>query len=258
MNLSFDLDFVTGLCHAGDLTYDAMFSFSYVISAYNLIPGRPTQTNKIGSPACGGFVLSYDSTSVGQEADAVYPGSPGGYARIRGGSQTTYRAFMNVASPISGATMAAHVRVRSGWVQSHFMSIMFPATSSTQLQWMVLATDLSTPHCVICSVQSCYAEYFNYLPVNIWHTYACTYDTTSDILAAYFDGALVGTETAIATSTSTTSLSGVSGHMYMADDTDSYIDFKAAYLFSSGKTASQIEELHNMMIFDGTPRAFPS
>jgi hypothetical protein len=258
MHCSFDLDFVTGLCHAGDTYYDAMFSFSYVISAYNLIPGRLTQTDKIGSPACGGVVLSYDSTSVGQEADAVNPGSPGGYASFRGGSQTTYRAFMNVASPISGATLAVLVRVRSGWVHADFITIMFPATSSTQLQWMVIATDASIPHCIICSVQACHAEYFDYLPVNEWHTYACTYDTTTDILAAYFDGSMVGTKTAIATSTSTTSLSGVSAHMYMADDTDSYIDFKAAYLFSSGKNPSQIEDIHNWMLIQGDPRAFPS
>jgi hypothetical protein len=250
--------FVTGLYHAGEPTYNAIFSFSYVISAYNLIPGRPTQTNQIGSPACGGLVLAYDAfNDMGEEADAVYPGSPGGYVSFRGGA-TWYKAFMAVSSPVSAATIAVHVRVRSGWSSADFIIYVLPATASPQFSVLLLTGTSSSIFCKVFTSSASHSVFVTTPTLNEWHTYACTYDTTSDILAAYMDGSIVGMISATGTSSSTTSLSGSNAQVSIAPDLASHMDLKAAYSFASKKTASEIAELHSLMILDGTPRAFPS
>jgi hypothetical protein len=250
--------FVTGLYRAGEPTYNAMLSFSYVISAYGLITGRPTQTNKIGSSACGGVVLSYGSGGdVSGEAVAVYAGSPGGYASFPG-TAGSYYSFVDISSGVSAVTVTAHVRVRWGWTEADIMNMMLPVIVSSQFQWIVLAGSSSQIWCIVFTPSNAYSLLITTPPFNEWHTYACAYDTASDILAAYMDGSYVNMRTASTTSSSTTPESGNSAYISIAPDVGAYMDLKAVYLFRSMKTASEIEDLHNMMILDGTPRAFPS
>jgi hypothetical protein len=238
-----------------------MLSFSYVISAYELIPGRPGQTKRIGSPGCGRVTLPYadDYNEIGGEADAVYPGSPGGYTSFRGSapSRTSYDTFVYVASPVAGATISAYVRIRSGWAEADFILMGFPVTTNTQFRMLSLAGLSSQLLCIVQTNSNTNMLSLTFPKVNEWHTYSCTYDTTSDQLASYLDGSLVGTQTAYAESSATTAQASF-GFMSIAPDQGTYMDLQAAYLFAFKKTPAEIEDLHNMMIFDGTPRAFPS
>jgi hypothetical protein len=92
-------------------------------------------------------VPAYDaSNDMGEEADAVDPGSPGGYVSFRGGA-TNYKAYMAVSSPVSEATIAAHVRVRSGWSSADFIILYLPTTASPQFS-LFLLTGTSSDICL--------------------------------------------------------------------------------------------------------------
>jgi hypothetical protein len=248
---------VTGLYHAGEPTYNAILSFSYVISAYNLIPGRLAQTNQIGSPACGGIALAYSSNQIGGEADAVDAGSPGGYASFRATS-TLYYHPIGVLTALSAVTLAAHVRVRSGWTGADVMHMFVPAISGSQLNAILLAGQSSQIYCEVYSYDNGAIVAVTSPMVNVWHTYTCTFDTTSDILSAYMDGVLVGTAYTSATSSATEETSGYGGYMSLAPELDTNMDLKAAYAFTTKKDATEVAALHASMILDGTPCAFPS
>jgi hypothetical protein len=248
--------FVIGLYRAGEPTYNAMLSFSYVISAYDLITGTPTQTNKIGSSACGGAALSYGGMTSG-EAVAVYAGSPGGYASFPG-TDGSYYEFVEISSGVSAATLTAHIRVRSGWTDADIMHVMLPVIASSQFQWIVLAGSSSQIQCIVYTASNAYSLLITTPPFNEWHTYACAYDTASDILAAYMDGSYVDMRTASTEISSSTPEANNYGFLSIAPEVGAHMDLKAAYFFISKKTAAEIQALHNMMILDGTPRTFPS
>jgi hypothetical protein len=245
--------------HAGEPTYGAHFDFSYDSSAYNLIPGRPTQTDMIGSSACGGIRASYrTSSTVSGEADVFNVGSPGAYASFRN-TVTDYRATWPQSSSNTDATIAIHMKMRSAsWFEADPVLIDFKSASGMQLDLFGFI-GTGTVGKVSCLTRS-YANVYTTQEVSTgthtaWHTYICTVDTVANTLTAYLDGVLVGTSTGLAIDGTAFQDPATSRNIDIAQDTDSHMDVKSLYVFLTAKTATEVAALHDVMILNGTPCA---
>jgi hypothetical protein len=246
--------FVASCMLAGQAAYGALLDFSYVSSAFSLVSGRPTQADKLGSNDCGAERTLYEGTTAGAEANAVNVGSPGGYASSRTGT-TKYRSSITVSPAASSGTITAHLRVRSSWVDALYLEL--PGSNSAYWKHLALGSSgdsgTGTGHmkCSVWSASSFFAEYIITTPtIGVWNTYACTYSVSSATLKAYMNGALVGTTSAV-----TQSVSTGFGSIYIFPKANANMDVKSAYVFLSQKTATQITDLHNLMITNGTPCA---
>jgi hypothetical protein len=246
--------------YAGEPTYDALFDFSYDSSAYSLIPGRATQTDIIGSSACGGKRASYKTGNTASgEADVVNVGSPGAYASIRN-TNTEYQASWLQSSSISGATIAIHMKMRSaGWHEADPILIDFDSVSGTQLDLFGIIG-----HSTVGKV-SCFSN--SYSGVNTeqqisigthteWHTYICTINTVANTLSSYLDGILVGTRTGLNIDSTPFQNPATTRYIYITPEANSELDVKSLYVFLTEKTATEVAALHELMILNGTPCAF--
>jgi hypothetical protein len=246
---------VSSCMRAGQAAFGAVLDFSYDSSAFSLISGRPTQAGKLGSTACGGYQAEYLGPTAGAEADVVNVGSPGGYASSRTGT-TKYKYSFTLSTTVSAGTVAAHLRVRSPWTDAMYLEL--PGSTTAHWKHLVLGSSGSSgtgtgPHikCSVWSPSSFVAEIIITAPtVGVWTTYACTYSVDSDILRAYMNGALVGTTSAVLQTVSTGS-----GSIGIFPTATANMDVKSAYVFFFQKTATEIADLHNLMITNGTPCA---
>jgi hypothetical protein len=245
--------------HAGEPTYGALFDFSYDSSAYNLIPGRPTQADMIGSSACGGIRASYAAgNQVSGEADVVNVGSPGAYASFRS-TQTKYIASWLQSSSISGATIAVHMRMRSAtWSLADTILIDFRSVSGTQMSGFGITGAFS-----IGSI-FCYTETMAGVATETvistgthtdWHTYTCTVDTVANTVSRYLDGVLVATTTGLSIGSAANASPASTRYMYITPDANSDMDIKSLYVFRTVKTATEVAALHSFMLLNGTPCA---
>jgi hypothetical protein len=240
---------------AGQAAFGAVLDFSYDSSAFSLISGRPTQAGKLGSTACGGYQAVYLGPTAGAEADVVNVGSPGGYVSSRSGT-TKYMYSFTVSAAASGGTVAAHLRVRSSWTDAVYLEL--PGSTTAHWKHLVLGSSGSGGvgaglkiKCSLWSPSTFVAEIIITVPtVGDWNTYACTYSVDSDILRGYMNGALVGTTSAVLETVSTGS-----GSIGIFPKLTANMDVKSAYVFFVQKTETEIADLHNLMITNGTPCA---
>jgi hypothetical protein len=244
--------------HAGEPTYGALFDFSYDSSAYNLIPGRPTQTDMIGSSGCGGIRASYDAGSeVSGEADIVNVGSPGAYASFRS-TQTQYIASWLQSSSLIGATIAVHMRMRSAtWSMADTILIHFKSDSTRMNRFGITGTpSIGSIFCFTETLASGGTEsVISTGTLTDWHTYACTVDTSANTLSRYLDGVLVATTTGLSISSTAFASPASTRYIYITPDANSDMDIKSLYVFKATKTAAQVAALHNFMLLNGTPCA---
>jgi hypothetical protein len=256
-----DVDLNLPWPYAGEPAYGAHFDFSYDSSAYSLISGRPTQTDMIGSSACGGIRASYmaGNTASG-EADVVNVGSPGAYASFRN-TVTDYQATWLQSSSLTGATVSIHMKMRSAsWFEADPVLIDFKSASGAQLDLFGLI-GTGTVGRVSCLTRT-WNNVYTTLVVSTgthteWHTYMCTVDTVANTLTAYLDGVLVGTSPGLAIDSTAFQNPATSRYINIAQDTDSHMDVKSLYVFLTAKTATEVAALHDLMILNGTPCAIP-